>query len=73
MMTRPNLLLGVLAPLLMAGHANGQSRGQAKPQPFTVVEATIPEMQAALQSKRSRQGRISADCSSVWDGPEFTT
>jgi amidase len=30
----------------------GILQGQTKRQPFTVVEATIPEMQAALQSKR---------------------
>jgi len=35
--------------LLLAGPANGQT----KRQPFSVVEATIPEMQAALQSKRT--------------------
>ena len=49
MITRPNRLLGILAPLLLAGPANGQ----AKRQPFSVVEATIPEMQAALQSKHT--------------------
>src|SRR5580693_5430851 len=48
MITRPNRLLGILAPLLFAGAANGQT----KRQPFSVVEATIPEMQAALQAKR---------------------
>ena len=49
MITRPNRLLWILAPLLLAGPANGQT----KRQPFSVVEATIPEMQAALQSKRT--------------------
>jgi amidase len=36
--------------LLLA--APGLVHGQSKRQPFTVVEATIPEMQAALKSKR---------------------
>src|SRR5580698_7131980 len=49
MIMRPNRLLGMLAPLLLAGAANGQN----KRQPFSVVEATIPEMQAALQSKQT--------------------
>ncbi|MGA3234820.1 MAG: amidase family protein [Bryobacteraceae bacterium] len=49
MITRPNRLLGILASLLLAGPVNGQT----KRQPFSVVEATIPEMQAALQSKRT--------------------
>src|SRR3984957_19978182 len=49
MITRPNRLLGILAPLLLAVTANGQT----KPQPFSVVEATIPEMQAALHSKHT--------------------
>src|SRR5580698_2955536 len=48
MIARPNRLLGILAPLLLAGPANGQTQRQ----PFSVVEATIPEIQAALQSKR---------------------
>ena len=48
MITRPNRLLGILLPLLWAVAANGQT----KRQPFTVVEATIPEMKAALESKR---------------------
>src|SRR5580693_9615696 len=47
MITRPNRLLGILAPLLLAGPAITQT----KRLPFSVVEATIPEMQAALQSK----------------------
>jgi amidase len=49
MITRPNRLLGILAPFLLAGAADGQS----KRQPFSVVEATIPEMKAALESKRT--------------------
>lgn len=53
MMTQPNRLLAILAPLLLACLANGQTRGQAKARPFSVVEATIPEMQAALESKRT--------------------
>jgi amidase len=39
----------IALPLLLAGLATGQS----KRQPFTVVEATIPEMQAALAGKRT--------------------
>src|SRR4051794_31452605 len=35
--------------VLLAGAAHGQTRRQ----PFSVVEATIPEMQGALQSKRT--------------------
>jgi amidase len=53
MMTRPNRLPGILLALLLSCLANGQTRGPAKARPFSVVEATIPEMQAALQSKRT--------------------
>src|SRR5580700_7596928 len=49
MIMRPNRLLGILAPLLLAGPAITQT----KRLPFSVVEATIPEMQAALQSKHT--------------------
>src|SRR5580658_10740249 len=49
MIMRPNRLLGMLAPVLLAGAANGQT----KRQPFSVVEATIPELQAALEGKRT--------------------
>jgi amidase len=48
MMTRPDRFLAILLPLLWACPVNGQ----AKREPFSVVEATIPEMQAALQAKR---------------------
>ena len=49
MNTRLNRLLAFLAPLLLAGSANGQTTRQ----PFSVVEATLPEMQVALESKRT--------------------
>ena len=49
MITRPNPLLAIPMLLLMAGHVNGQTRRQA----FSVVEATIPEIRAALESKRT--------------------
>ncbi len=49
MLTRPKRLLALWLPLLLAGPATAQS----KRQPFTVVEATIPEMRAALESKRT--------------------
>jgi amidase len=48
MIMRWNRLSGVLALLLVAGPTMGQTR-----QTFSVVEAGIPEMQAALQSKRT--------------------
>ena len=49
MIRRPNRLLGVLAFLLAAGPAEGQTRRQ----PFSVVEAGIPQLRAALESKRT--------------------
>jgi amidase len=49
MMTRPSRLPAILLPLLFAGLANGQNNRQI----FTVVEATIPEMRAALESKHT--------------------
>ena len=49
MITPTNRPLAILLPLIFAGLAGGQTT----PQPFSVVEATIPEMQAALQSKRT--------------------
>ncbi len=49
MIKRPNPWLGLLASLLLAGHSNGQTKKPA----FNVVEATIPEMQAALRSKQT--------------------
>ena len=49
MIRRPNRLLGVLAFLLAAGPAEGQTRRH----PFSVVEAGIPQLRAALESKRT--------------------
>ena len=49
MTTHPNRLLGILAALLLAGAAQGQTRQQ----PFSVVEASIPELRAALDSRRT--------------------
>jgi hypothetical protein len=49
MMTRPSRSPAILLPLLFAGLANGQNDRQI----FTVVEATMPEMRTALESKRT--------------------
>jgi amidase len=54
MVMRPKRLLGILAYLLFACPANGQ----IKRQPFNVVEATIPDIQAALQSKRTTSREV---------------
>ena len=48
-MIRPKRWIAALLPLLLAGLVDGET----KRPPFTVFEATIPEMQAALRSKRT--------------------